>query len=76
MSDTAPEHCRWIVREGFVIPYWARTTCTKSGFNPLTRAAHVYDIKELYDDRICPICGRPISCSGYVFEEDFEEEKR
>ena len=65
------DYCNWIVREGFVIPYWARTTCTKSGFNPLTKVKHVTDIKDVYDNRLCPICHKPIKTSGYVFDDDF-----
>ena len=47
--------CRWIVREGKGFKYWAFTTC-KQGFNPLSRASTIQDIKEYYDGRMCPIC--------------------
>ena len=45
----------------------------KRGFNPLTRVRHVKDIKKVYDGCYCPICGRPIKTSGYVFDDDFVE---
>jgi hypothetical protein len=48
------------------------TTC-KKGFNPLTKVRHVGEIKKVYDGCYCPICGRPIKTSGYVFDDDFEE---
>ena len=71
LGDGLP-YCRWVVREGSGTRYWAMTTC-KRGFNPLTRVRHVKDIKKVYDGCYCPICGRPIKTSGYVFDDDFVE---
>ena len=71
LGDGLP-YCRWVVREGNDTPYWAMTTC-KRGFNPLTKVRHVKDIKKVYDGCYCPICGRPIKTSGYVFDDDFVE---
>ena len=69
LGDGLP-YCRWVVREGNGTPYWALTTC-KRGFNPLTKVKHVDEIKNVYDGCYCPICGRPIKTSGYVFDDDF-----
>lgn len=53
--------CRWIVREGTSVKYWAFTPC-KKGFNPLTKVSKMEHIKPEYDGRQCPICRKPIEC--------------
>lgn len=72
LGDDLP-YCRWVVREGNGFPYWAMTTC-KKGFNPLSKVKRVKDIKKVYDDTYCPICGRPVKTSGYVFNTDNHNE--
>lgn len=57
MADNS--FCKWVVRPGTNDSLWARTPC-KSGFNPLTRVTRVSDIKDAYEGRLCPICGRRI----------------
>lgn len=65
--------CRWVIREGRGFRYWALTTC-KRGFNPLTRVNESGDIKKYYDGRLCPICGRKISCDTSLLIDAEEDE--
>lgn len=69
------EYCEWAVREGWGNSYWARTPC-KNGFNPLTKTNKVSQLKDCYEGRKCPICGKPIKLKGYVFDDDFEERSK
>lgn len=62
------EPCKWIVRYGYGVKYFALTTC-KGGFNPL-RGNTVDQVKDLYEDRYCPICGRPITLDTWIVEEN------
>lgn len=50
------KQCKWVVRPGTEGTYWAYTPC-KKGFNYLSKAKTVDDIKTQYENRICPICG-------------------
>lgn len=59
--------CRWIIRWGNGVKYWALTTC-KRGFNPL-RGDTVEQVEEQYNDRCCPICGRPIWIDTCIVSE-------
>lgn len=61
------EPCKWVVRYGNEPKYWALTTC-KRGFNPL-RGNTVEQVKDLYEGRICLICGRPIHLQTTIVEE-------
>lgn len=65
------KYCEWAVREGNGVKYWGHTPCVP-GFNPL-KINRVGQLKEYYNDRLCPICRRPIRLKGYVFDEDFIE---
>ena len=60
--------CRWIVREGRGVKYFAYTTCEK-GYNPLTRVNTVQGIKEFYENRMCPICKGTIKIDLTLIEE-------
>ena len=62
------EPCKWIVRYGNGVKYFAFTTC-KKGFNPL-RGNTVEQVKELYESRYCPICGRPITLDTWIVEDE------
>ena len=64
------EPCKWVVRYGNDPKYWALTTC-KRGFNPL-RGNTVEQVKDQYERRYCPICGRQIHLeTGLVEEHDY-----
>lgn len=62
------EFCKWVVRYGNGNKYWALTTC-KRGFNPL-RGNTVEQLKDQYERRYCPICGRPIHLKTTLTEGD------
>ena len=62
------DRCRWIIREGKGFRFWARTTCTERGFNPLSKISKIDNIKSEYDGRLCPICGKPIECDTTLVE--------
>jgi len=64
------EYCEWAVREGNVVPYWAFTPC-KPGYNPL-KIKRASQLKEYYNNRLCPICHKRIRLKGYVFDDDFK----
>lgn len=49
------------------------TPC-KSGFNYLSKTNKVSELKDCYENRLCPICGKPIKLKGYVFDDDFVEQ--
>ena len=51
--------CKWVVREGRCNTYWAFTPC-KKGFNYLSKARKVTEIKPQYEHHKCPICGELI----------------
>ena len=55
MSNT----CKWVVRPGTLNTYWAYTTC-KPGCNYLSKVNNADQIKDAYENRICPICGKNI----------------
>lgn len=62
--------CKWVVRPGHCNTYWAFTPC-KKGFNYLSRISRAEDIRDAYNGRICPICGKIIECNlELVLEED------
>lgn len=67
------EYCEWAVREGWGNSYWASTPC-KKGFNYLSKTNRVSQLKDCYENRLCPICGKPIKLKGYVFDNDFVEQ--
>jgi len=69
------EYCEWAIREGKDDTLWAYTPC-KNGFNYLSKAYKVEYLKVCYEDRLCPICGKPIILKGYVFDDDFEPIER
>lgn len=63
------KECKWVVRPGFGGTFWAYTPC-KNGFNYLSRVNRKETIKPFYDERLCPICGKPIKCNIDLLEED------
>ena len=67
------EYCEWAVREGWGNSYWGSTPC-KKGFNYLSKTNRVSQLKDCYENRLCPICGKPIKLKGYVFDDDFVEQ--
>lgn len=63
-------YCEWAVREGWGNSFWGHTPC-KPGFNYLSKTNNVKYLKDCYQGRLCPICGKPIKLKGYVFDDDF-----
>jgi len=56
------DNCIWIYRPGNNNSHWAMTTCVK-GFNYLSKISscdQVVGCADLYNNRQCPICGKPI----------------
>ena len=64
--------CKWIVRDGTHNTFWAYTPC-KKGFNYLSKVHKAEHIKDAYDGRLCPICGKPISCNTEMVEEQTDD---
>jgi len=60
--------CRWIVRPGTLNTFWAYTPC-KKGFNYLSKVHKAEHIKDAYDGRLCPICGKLIECDLWLVTE-------
>lgn len=71
-SEIFMEYCEWAVREGYENTFWGNTPC-KKGFNYLSKTKRVSDLKDCYENRKCPICGKPIKLKGYLFEEEENE---
>ena len=65
------EVCNWIIRPGTNNTYWAYTPCEK-GFNYLSKVNNADSIKPAYENRLCPICGKPIKCNTELVEENLE----
>ena len=65
------EKCKWVVRPGTCNSFWAFTPC-KPGFNPLTKVKEANQIKDAYENRICPICGKPIEINMDLLSEGIE----
>lgn len=72
------KECNWVIRPGTHNSYWAFTPC-KSGFNYLSKVHGTKnpktDIKDAYDDRICPICSKTIKCNVELLDDVIELEK-
>ena len=66
------DYCIWVYRPGTNNSHWAFTTC-KSGFNPLTRipaSEPFVGCADFYNDRLCPICDKPIKMNYRNIEEN------
>lgn len=71
---TRSSNCRWIYRPGTNNSHWAYTAC-KKGFNPLTRipaSEPFIGCADFYNNKLCPICDRPI-CIDYVVIKENKE---
>lgn len=68
LRDRLSDKCKWVVREGTLNTYWAYTPC-KKGFNYLSKTHDAKDIKRIYDNKQCPICGKPIECNMELFKD-------
>ena len=58
MSET----CNWIYRPGVNDSHWAFTPC-KKGLNYLSKIKHCepyVGVADSYNNKQCPICGKPI----------------
>ena len=65
------EYCRWIYRPGTNNSHWANTTC-KPGFNYLSKiigAKSVVGCADIYNNCLCPICGKLIKIDYSLIEE-------
>lgn len=63
--------CKWTIRPGINNSYWAFTPCNP-GFNYISRVSRPEDIKPFYDNRRCPICGKPIECNIELIKDEIE----
>ncbi len=66
-----PDYCKWIYRPGTGNSHWAFTPC-RPGFNPLTRisnSAPVDGCADWYNNRMCPICNKPIQMDYALVKE-------
>ena len=60
--------CKWTVRPGMNNSFWAFTPC-KNGFNYLSKISRAEEIKDAYDGRTCPICGKIIEINTEILDE-------
>jgi len=61
------EICKWGVREGTNNSFFAYTPC-KPGFNYLSRYNNLEGIKKVYNNTICPICGKVVKLNTSLLE--------
>ena len=64
-------NCKWTVRPGTNNSFWAFTPC-KRGFNYLSKVKTIDAIKDAYDGRLCPICGKNIEINMSLLEDIIE----
>ena len=68
------KYCRWIYRPGIENSHWAMT-CKKT-FNYLSKIDHCepyIGCADVYNDRLCPICNRPIKMDYCIIENIVSE---
>lgn len=64
--------CKWIYSSGTNNSHWAHTTC-RSGFNYLSKIKECepyVGVADYYNDKQCPICGKPIKMDYGLINED------
>ena len=67
-------NCKWVVRPGTNNSFFAFTPC-KKGFNYLSKVKTVDAIKDVYEGRQCPICGKSIEIVMDLLEPMIELNK-
>ena len=68
MRNHTDKKCKWTIREGTCNTFWAFTPCNP-GFNYLSKINKAEDIKPTYDNRLCPICNKPIECNTELLND-------
>ncbi len=63
------EICKWKIREGTNNSFFAYTPC-EPGFNYLSRSNNLESIKRIYNNTICPICGKVVKLDTSLVEEE------
>ena len=61
------DKCKWTIRPGTAGALFAYTPC-KPGFNYLSKVKKVENIKLVYENKECPICGKSIECDTKYFD--------